>query len=264
MKTFWTLCVLGMLLFGLGNPIYAQPAAFARLIIVDTRGSDAEETVLVVDQHGSQASIWLKNYLGERRGSLPVELFQPLFNQLRSINEYAIKSEYRGKGLRAHAAHGTITLAWQDPSGKQIKTIRYYAPEHNLDDFRQTFNSAWALARFAILSLGSMESNNSAIREDALYFLSGSGWLTSSELEDVTLYWRHLGQGEKVAQLLWKSLDVEFPRTSDFAQPEYLAYCVEKGMVRLGTPAVDFLAGKIWNTQSKNLLAVKILKQLRH
>ncbi|NTV52556.1 MAG: hypothetical protein HGA76_06050 [Candidatus Firestonebacteria bacterium] len=205
----------------------------------------------------------MKNYLGERRGEVPVEEYLRNFNALLSIPSFALKPEYRGKPLRAHAAHGTVTLAWKDVSGKQIRTIRYYAPEHNLDDFRNAFNSLWALSRYALLSLSSLESANSAVREDALAFLAGAGWLTVTEVKDVLAHYQATGQGERAARALWSSLDMRFAADSDFANPGYLDYCVQKALVRLGPPAAEYLSAHTWDSPRKNRLAQKILSEIK-
>jgi hypothetical protein len=253
------------LLLGALHPAWGAPASdFSRLIIYDTRGSDAEETVLIFDQRAGRVSVWMKNYLGERRGEVPAPEYLDDFQALLAIPSFALKPEYRGKPLRAHAAHGTLTLAWKDASGKQIRTIRYYAPEHNLDDFRAAFNSLWALSRYAILSLDALESQNSAVREDALAFLAGSGWLTVSEINDVMNHHRAAGQGARVARALWASLDTRFAKGSDLASATYLDYCVLKGMTRLGAPAVTFLSSQTWDSPRKQHLAAKILKEIKH
>jgi hypothetical protein len=254
-------------LFGSGNLAWGVTPApgfeFSRLIIYDTRGSDAEETVIIFDQHSRQVSVWMKNYLGERRGEVPAGEYLGNFNALLAIPAFALKAEYRGKPLRAHAAHGTVTLAWKDASGKQIRTIRYYAPEHNLEDFRTAFNSLWALSRYAILSLNSLESPNSAVREDALVFMAGAGWLTVAEVDDVLEHYRSSGQGARVARALWASLDTRFSAGSDFANPAYLDYCVQKGMTRLGAPAAEFLSARAGDSERKIRLARKILADIK-
>jgi hypothetical protein len=205
----------------------------------------------------------MKNYLGERRGDMPADEYLHDFNALLAIPAFALQPEYRGKPLRTHAAHGTLTLAWKDGSGKQIRTIRYYAPEHNLEDFRSVFNSLWALSRYAILSLSSLESSNSAVREDALAFVTGAGWLTLSEVNDVLEYHRSCGQGRRLAKSLWSSLDMHFAPGGDFANPNYLDYCVQKSMVRLGAPAVEFLSAQTWDSDRKSRLARKILAEIK-
>jgi hypothetical protein len=235
---------------------------FSRLIIYDVRGSDAEETILIFDHQGSTVKIWMKNYLGERRGELPLDRYLSAFEFLRSIPEFALKPEYRGKNLRAHAAHGTVTLAWKDSAGKQIRTIKYYAPEHNLDDFRAAFNDSWALSRYAILSLQSLENQNSAIREDALYFLSGAGWLTTDELKDVMEFHSQKGNGPRAARALWGSLDFHYAGNSDFSDPKYLEYCVRKSMGRLGIQAANYLTALTQASERKQKLTQQILHDL--
>ncbi len=255
-------CSFNLPILSTASDLVNEPK-IARLIIYDTRGSDADETILVMDQSMISTKIWMKNYLGERRGEIPTPKFFLVFNLLRSIPEFALKPEYRGKTLRAHAAHGTITLAWQDSTGKHIKTIKYYAPEHNLDDFRFAFNSAWALSRYAILSLSSFESHNPAIREDALYFLAGSGWLTLSELADVVDYHRQKGNLPKLTHSIWTALDATYSASSDFRNLHYLDYCVRKSIVQLGPAALDFIQAPPSTAQRKTTLFKQIQKDLQ-
>lgn len=220
----------------------APPSSdFSRLIVYDVRGAAGDETSLVLDARNGQVRIWLKNDLGARSGEVPWDEYRACFEALRAIPQFALKPEYQGKGQRARAARGTVTLAWQDASGKQIKTIRYYAPEHTLDDFRRAFNSVWGLSRYAILSIGSLESPKLEYREDAVYFLSGAGWYTAAELESAADWLRRRNLGERAARSVWETLHQRFPPASEFADPAYRAYCVRKSLVRLGEPAAALL-----------------------
>jgi len=242
----------------------AAPEQIARLIVYDVRGSDAEETTLILDQSEHGVRVWLKNYLGQRSGEVPPSEFQACFQEMLRIPKFALKPEYQGRPLRSHAARGTVTLAWKNHSDKQIKTIRYYAPEHTLDDFRQAFNHIWALSRYAILSHSSLESPKLEYREDAVYFLSGSGWLTSEELDSVMAFHRERNLGENIAHALWSTLDQQYPAGSEFAKSDYRSYCVRKSMVRLGQPAVRFLQPRLSAfAAERRKLAEYIIREIR-
>ncbi|MEW6515878.1 MAG: hypothetical protein AB1439_03085 [candidate division FCPU426 bacterium] len=245
-------------------PVPAEGYAFSRLLVYDVRGRDQEETALVLEQRGEEVTVWFKNYLGRRTGPVPLAEYQSCFETLRTIREFALKPEYRGKPLRATAAHGLITLAWQDEKGKQIQSIRYYAPEHTLDDFRAAFNRIWALSRYAILSIGSLESPRSEYVEEGVYFLSGSGWMTVAEIQDVVEFYRTSGQGERMARAVWRSLDLSYASAGAFARRNFLEYCVEKSMLRLGDSARNFLAGREQSPRTrKGRLAEKIQSALK-
>jgi hypothetical protein len=244
-------------------PALGAGQEMSRLIVYDVRGADAEETVLILDQQGPTVKIWLKNYLGQRVGEVPAGEYLAGFEALRTIPQFALKPEYQGRGQRARAARGSVTLAWKNQDGKQIKTIRYYAPEHHLDDFRKAFNTVWGLSRYAILSLNSLESPKLEYREDAVYFLSGAGWLTSPELDSALNWLRARGLGERAARAVWGSLSQTYPPGSDFAQPEYRSYCVRKALVRLGAPAAEFLQGRLGSLAgSQRALAEQIIREV--
>lgn len=253
-----------LLLVGLALlPQAAEAYTFSRLLVYDVRGSDREETALILEQRGDQVTVWFKNYLGRRTGAVPLAEYQSCFENFRAIRQFALKPEYRGKSLRASAAHGLITLAWQDEQGKQIQTIRYYAPEHTLDDFRSAFNRIWALSRYAILSLESLESPRTEYVEEGVYFLSGSGWMTLSELQDVVAFYAERGLGERAARAVWKALDLQYASSSAFSQRRFLEYCVEQSMLRLGPGARAYLAARrgYWQNR-KGQLAESVLKTL--
>jgi hypothetical protein len=257
---FWLL----FFTLALARPLSAAGGEVSRLIVYDVRGADAAETVLILDQQGSTVKIWLKDYLGQRTGEVPAAEYSTGFETLRTIPQFALKPEYQGHGLRAHAARGTITLAWKNPAGKQIKTIRYYAPEHNLDDFRKAFDTVWGLSRYAILSLSSLESPKLEYREDAVYFLSGSGWLTSPELDSALDWLRARGLGARAARAVWAALDQHYPPDSDFAGADYRSYCVRKAMVRVGAPAAEYLQNQVDTFPAeKRSLAEQILREIQ-
>jgi hypothetical protein len=214
---------------------------FSRLVIYDVRGIRQDETALILEQRGKTVTVWLKNYLGKRTGTIPLKEYRKCFQAMKRIRGFALKKKYRGRLLRAHAAKGMIALAWKDKDGKQVRTIKYYAPEHTLDDFRAAFNQIWGLSRYAILSLDSFEHQQAEFLEDAVYFLSGSGWITYAELKSVIAYHRNSRQGQRVAKAIWGALDREYPRTSIFHRRSYLEYCVKKGMTLLGEDAVVFM-----------------------
>lgn len=253
------LLVVGLALL----PQAAEAYSFSRLLVYDVRGRESEETALILEQRGDQVTVWFKNYLGRRTGAVPLAEYQACFETFRAIRQFALKPEYRGKPLRASAAHGLITLAWEDEQGKQIQTIRYYAPEHTLDDFRSAFNRIWALSRYAILSLESLESPRAEYVEEAVYFLSGSGWMTLAELQDVVGFYAARGLGERASRAVWKALDLQYAPSSAFSQRRFLEYCVEQCMVRLGPAARAYLAARrgYWKNR-KGQLAEKILDAL--
>jgi hypothetical protein len=217
----------------------AEP--ISRLIIYDVRGRDADETVLIIEKKTTGARVWLKNYIGEREGGLPIEVYDKAFADLKVIKRFAQLAKYRGQPLRSHAAKGSVTLAWQENNEKQIQTIRYYAPENTLPDFRAAFNQAWALARYAILSLSSLESPKRVYREDAIYFLSGNGWLTEAEIQEAVRFYIQKGFGRRYAGGIWGSINLTYPQASEFSKPTFLYYCVQKGIRRLGADGRDFL-----------------------
>lgn len=255
----WRLLLIGFAAW----PAAAEAYSFSRLLVYDVRGRDREETALILEQRGNEVTVWFKNYLGRRTGAVPLAEYQSCFETFRAIRQFALKPEYRGKPLRATAAHGLITLAWQDEKGKQIQTIRYYAPEHTLDDFRSAFNRIWALSRYAILALESLESPRAEYVEEAVYFLSGSGWMTIAELKDVVDYYVQRNQGERAARGVWKALDLKYAPSSAFGQRRFLEYCVEQSMLRLGPSARVFLTAHQGRWQNrKGKLAAKILDTL--
>jgi hypothetical protein len=244
-------------------PAAAEAYSFSRLLVYDLRGREAEETALILEQRGDEVTVWFKNYLGRRTGAVPLAEYQTCFETFRAIRQFALKPEYRGKPLRAAAAHGLITLAWQDEKGKQIQTIQYYAPEHTLDDFRSAFNRIWALSRYAILSLESLESPRPEYVEEGVYFLSGSGWMTIAELREVVAFYDQRGLGERAARAVWNALDLKYAPSSSFSQRRFLEYCVEQSMLRLGPSAGAYLTARRGHWQNrKGQLAVKILDTL--
>jgi hypothetical protein len=214
----------------------------ARLVVFDVRGADADETTLVFDQQGDEVRLWMRDALGVRTGEVPLEVFRAGFDALLALDTFALKPEYRGHALRAHAARGSLTLAWLGADGvKNVKTIRYYAPEHTLDDFRSAFNSVWGLSRFAILSLASLESPRRVLREDAVFFLSGTGWMTVAEVRSVLDFQVRRGLGERVARDIWGALDQAYSPQSELASPEFRRRCVRQGLLYLGPDAAAFL-----------------------
>lgn len=259
------MAVLALGWFWTGRPAWPAPADdTSRLIVYDQRGVDAEETVLIFDQRGSTVTVWMRNDLGRRTGEVPLEEYRACFDAMRRIPQFALKSEYHGRLLRAHAARGTLTLAWKNAQGREIKTIRYYAPEHTLDDFRRAFNSIWGLSRYAILSLNSLESPKLEYREDAVYFLSGAGWLTSAELDSALDFHRRRGRGERVAKAVWSALDQAYPAGSEFSDYDYRAYCVRKSLIRLGATAAAFLQPKLPSLPpARRALAEQIIGEIR-
>ena len=86
----------------------------------------------------------------------------------------------------------------------------------------------------------SLESRDAAIREDALYFLTGAGWLTAQEVEDVLAFHRQNGCGTRAARALWESLDMRYAAGSDFSHPAYLEYSVRKSMALWGNRPENF------------------------
>jgi hypothetical protein len=218
-----------------------EPPQFSRIFIYDVRGAGQDETGILVEQTGATVKVWLNDYSGKRTGSMPLDEYLGDFNTLRGIRQFALKKEYQGRLQRGHAARGTITLAWKDSQGKQIKTIRYYAPEHTLDEFRNAFNHVWAMSRYAILSLNAFESSKTEYLEDALSFLAGSGWTTGQEVQEVVDFLHSQGKGPRLAAAVWAALDRKYSSTSEFRDPNYLADCVIKGMVCLGEDGLAFL-----------------------
>ncbi len=214
---------------------------FSRLVIYDVRGIRQDETALILEQKGEAVSVWLKNYLGKRTGTVPWEEYRKCFLAMKRIRGFALKKKYRGRLLRAHAAKGIIALAWKDNAGKQVRTIKYFAPEHTLDDFRSAFNHIWGLSRYAILSLDSFEHQKAEFIEDAVYFLSGSGWITYTELQSVIEYHRSRKLGQRIAKTIWGTMDREYPSASIFHRRSYLEYCVKKGMIWLEKDAIVFM-----------------------
>ncbi len=242
-----------------------RPIKFSRLIVYDVRGKSRNETAIIIEQRGSKVKIWFSNYLGRRTGRIPLEEYWSCFEGMRKIREFALKKKYRGRLLRTHAARGTITLAWKDNGEKKIHTIRYYAPEHTLDDFRSAFNRIWAMSRYAILSRNSLESPKVEYLEDAVYFLSGTGWMTIKEIKDVMRFHSQRGLGKRIARAVWKALDQNYPSSSDFARRSYLKYCVKKGMLQVGAPAAEFLHSRINRLHgSRRQLALGILQELEN
>ncbi len=232
----------------------------SRLIVYDTRGAAGNETILILDQKQQTVKIWYQNYLGKRTGRVPCAEYLDCFESMRRIQNFALKPEYRGRPLRATAAHGSVTLAWQDEAGKQIQTIRYYAPEHTLEDFRSAFNRIWGLSRYAILSLSSFESPKLEYREDALFYLARGEIFTLAELESVVAYYRETGITERVARSVWNIQDQNFPPQSEFANRDFLDYCLRQAMSRLGPPALDYLQKKYPQLHGrKRILADQIL-----
>ncbi|MCK5219561.1 hypothetical protein KAR10_08565 [bacterium] len=238
---------------------------FSRLIVYDIRGKSGNETAIIIEQRGPKVKIWFRNYLGRRTGRIPPEEYWSCFEDMRKIREFALKNKYRGRLLRTHAAQGTITLAWKENGEKKIHTIRYYAPEHTLDDFRSAFNRIWALSRYAILSRNSFESPKVEYLEDAVYFLSGTGWMTLKEIRDVVRFHGQRGLGKRIARAVWKALDQTYPLSSEFTQKNYLEYCVKKGMLQVGAPAAEFLRSRINRLYgSRRQLALGILQELEN
>ncbi|MBN1596259.1 hypothetical protein JW933_10065 [candidate division FCPU426 bacterium] len=214
---------------------------FSRLVVYDVRGIMQDETAIVLEQKGQQVTVWLKNYLGKRSGEVPGEEYRRCFDNMLAIRGFALKKKYRGRLLRVHAAKGMITLAWKDGEGKHVRSIKYFAPEHTLDDFRSAFNDIWGLSRYAILSLESFESPRVEFLEDAVYFLSGSGWMTQAELQKTVQFHRQRGNGHRLAGAIWSALDEKYPQSSEFNRRSYLEYCIKKGMIALGAPAAQYL-----------------------
>ena len=242
-----------------------RPIKFSRLIVYDIRGKNSNETAIIIEQRGSKVKLWYSNYLGRRTGRIPLKEYWSCFEDMRKIREFALKKKYRGRLLRTHAARGTITLAWKDNGEKKIHTIRYYAPEHTLDDFRSAFNRIWALSRYAILSRNSFASPKVEYLEDAVYFLSGAGWMTLKEIKDVMRFHCQRGLGKRIAGAVWKALDQNYPLSSEFAQRSYLEYCVKKGMLQVGAPAAEFLHSRINRLRgSRRQLALGVLQELKN
>jgi hypothetical protein len=243
----------------------APAPARSRLIVYDVRGMDADETVLVFDQRGETVTLWMRDELGVRTGEVPGDEYLAAFDSMRRIQAFALKPEYRGRPLRAHAARGSLTLAWQDANrNKSIRTIRYFAPEHTLDDFRAAFNTVWGLSRYAILSPASLESPRLVLREDAFYFLSGAGWLTTSEVRSALDFLRRRGLGERVARDIWAALDQAYPAGSELASPEFRRHCVRQGLLTLGPPAAAFLEHQLPSlSPERRAWAERILAELR-
>jgi len=246
--------------------VWAQPSpeiSFSRLIIYDVRGMLQDETAIILEQRGYTVKIWLKNYLGRRTGEVPYEEYRVCFDSMRQIREFALKKKYRGRLLRTHAAKGLITLAWQDDGGKQVRSIKYYAPEHTLDDFRSSFNQIWALSRYAILSVNSFESPQTVFLEDAIYFLSGAGWMTQPELQSVIQFHIKEGNGNRIAKAVWGALNQKYPRTSEFSRRSYLEYCVKKGMILLGQTTIHFFdTQKLRLSPSEKKLMQEIVNEI--
>jgi hypothetical protein len=228
-----------------------QDITFSRLIIYDVRGSRRDETAIILEQKKRIVTVWLKNYLGQRRGEMPYEEYRACFESMRRIRKFALKKKYRGRLLRTRAATGMITLAWQDSEGKQIRTIKYFAPEHTLDDFRGAFNRIWGLSRYAVLSVNSFESPCIEYIEDAVYSLSGSGWMTLQELQSAINFHIERGRGKRIARAVWGALDQQYSRVSQFRSRSYLEYCVKKGMILLGPPALAFLEPRTYSPSSR-------------
>lgn len=235
----------------------AETPEFSRLFIYDVRGPGRDETALLLELRGGAVSVWLNDYMGKRTGSVPLQLYLSYFGQMRQIQEFALKKEYRGRLLRTNAARGTITLAWKDSRGKQMRTIRYYAPERTLDDFRNAFNQLWGLSRFAILSLNSFENSKHEYREDALAFLAGGGWMTAREIQDVVNYHLENGHGRRLAAAIWSALDLTYPSASEFRERRYLEDCVARCLSRLGPDGLAYLE----TTSRHPELARKIIRR---
>ncbi len=253
------LLVAGLIAF----PRVAAAYSFSRLIVYDVRGMRAQETALVLEQRGDRVTIWMKNYLGRRVGRVPTEEYRSCFEGLQRIQKFALKKKYRGRLLRTHAARGMITLAWQDEDGKQVRTIKYYAPEHTLDDFRAAFNRIWALSRYAILSLNSFQNQRVEFLEEAVYFLAGAGWMTLKEVRSVVDFHREQGNDLKLARAVWRALDQRYPASSAFSQRSYLEYCVRKSLEHLGPAGVRFLQAKKPKLRGRKLkLAEETLEKL--
>lgn len=234
-----------MIALSLANDVQADSFPFSRLIIYDVRGINRDESSMIIEKKNDRVTIWYRNYLGQRQGSIPVEVFDQCFSNLLQVKKYALRENHRGKSLRRNAAKGSITLAWQTADGdKQIKTIAYYAPENTLDEFRVAFNQCWSLSRFAILSLRSLESDHLAFREDAIRFMSGSGWMTREEIKSVLLHQQALNQSDRVARAVWETLNQPFSEQSEFNQQRYLHFCIKKSMLAIGTPAATYLKSK--------------------
>lgn len=259
--------VLLLLLLPAGVLLRSAGAAgtASRLIVYDVRGADAAETTLFFDRQGQEVKLWMRDDLGVRTGEVPVAEFEPAFEALKSIRTFALKPEYRGLALRARAARGSVTLAWQGSDGvKQVQTIRYYAPEHTLDDFRTAFNTVWGLSRFAILSLSSLESPRQVLREDAVFFMSGSGWMTTAEVRSALDLLKDRGQGERAARAIWGALDQSYPPQSPLAAPEFRQFCVRQAFLQLGAPAAAFLERQLPACPpARRPWAEKLLEELR-
>ena len=236
---------------------------FSRIMLYDVRGANQDETALILEQQDQEVKVWLQNYIGYRKGQVPYTEYQRCFDAMCKIKKFALRKERRGRSLRARAAKGTITLTWEDNKGKQIKTIHYYAPENTLENFREAFNNIWALSRYAILSIESLESPRLEYLEDAVYFFSGAGWMTRREIKKVMRFHKERGFAARVARALWRALDYKYPKGSVFESSEYLEYCIEKGMLLLGTSSATFLQSKdLIISRKKVPLAKKILNKL--
>ncbi|MCD4814267.1 hypothetical protein K8S19_11320 [bacterium] len=260
-----SILILQVVLFLLPVPMPAAEDAeseivFSRLIIYDVRGKRKDETAVILEQKGEKVRVWLKDYMGKRTGAVPYEEYRDCFETMRKIKKFALKKKYRGKLLRTNAAHGVITLAWQDKGGKQIETIKYYAPEHTLDDFRYAFNGIWALSRYAVLSLNSFENPRVEYLEDAVYFMSGAGWMTHAEIQSVVAFHHSRGHAQRITRSLWRALSQNYPAASEFSNRTYLEHCVKRGMIFMGDDAVVFLKKRMHTlTANKKKLANEIL-----
>lgn len=232
----------------------------SKIIIYDVRGMDRKETAIIVEQNGHHVKVWYKNYLGQRTGTMPLAEYEKAFAAMKQIKRFALRKKHRGRPLRRNAAKGSITLAWKDEDGKQIRTIKYFAPENTLDDFRNAFNSIWGLARYAILSKSSISSPKLEYREDAVYFLSGAGWFTRKELLSTVQYHASQKNSSKIAREIWRALYQRYPKSSEFRNKKYLNYCIKKCMHHLGDPAIHYLNTNLNRfSKSKRKLAEEIV-----
>lgn len=251
MKIINLLVILLLIHPGAVPEIKAQPMPaadvislpFSRVIIYDRRGINRKESSIIIEQKQKQVRIWYQNHLGQRQGSIPFDDYMRCFMAMKTIKQFALRKKHRGRPLRRHAAKGSITMAWENADGeKEIRTIRYYAPENTLEDFRQAFNGLFALSRYAILSLHSFEHSKLAYREDAVYFMAGAAWLTQGEIKDVINHINQKGQGWRLTQAIWSVLHQPFSSQSPFNRRSFLYYCIKKCMLAVGEPAISFLS----------------------
>lgn len=237
---------------------------FSRLLVYDQRGNPPEETSLILEQKNGEVHVWFNDSMGKRSGEVPPAEYRDCFQAMLAISSFSQKPEYRGRLLRAHAARGTVLLAWEDNQGKQIKSIHYFAPEHTQDNFRAAFNRIWALSRYAILSLQSFESPRAEFLEDAVYFSSGAGWMTAGEVQDVMRFHHARGTDQRVVRAVWQALKRRFSDSSEFSHRPYLEYCVSKNLCQLKSASLDFLAQNYsFFSPEQQRLAGSILAKIR-